>query len=88
MYLLVSIYLIDTISFDIEWKKNMVHTFWTIKMKMNDSEIKITQQTFTCSNSTIETLEKSVKYVQINNKNTRTTSTLNIIHTFFLCSCC
>ena len=30
--------------------------------------------TFPCSKSTIETLEKSVKYVQSNNKNTRTTS--------------
>ena len=29
---------------------------------------------FTCSKSTIETLEKGVKYVQVNNENTRTTS--------------
>ena len=32
-----------------------------------------TQLTFTCSNSTIETLKSCVKYVQSNNKNTRTT---------------
>ena len=42
--------------------------------------------------STIETLEKGVKYVQVNNKNTRTmplTSflllTLNMFHTCFYC---
>ena len=54
---------------------------------------KTTQLTFTCSKSTVETLEKGVKYVQINTKNTRTTSfdivlvflllTLNIFHSFF-----
>ena len=32
----------------------------------------VSQQTFTCSNSTIETLEKAVKYVQ----NTRATSVM------------
>ena len=32
-----------------------------------------TQQTFSCSKSTIETLEKDVKYIQVNNKDTRTT---------------
>ena len=31
--------------------------------------IKCTQLTFTCSNSTTETLEKGVKYVKVNNKN-------------------
>ena len=33
-----------------------------------------TQLTLICSKSTIETLEKGAKYVQVNNKNTRTTS--------------
>ena len=33
-----------------------------------------TQLAFTCSKSTIEILGKDVKYVKINNKNTRTTS--------------
>ena len=34
-----------------------------------------TQLTFTCLNSTTETLEKGVKYVlKVNNKNTRMTS--------------
>ena len=32
------------------------------------------QLTFTCSKVATETLEKGVKYVQINSKNTRTTS--------------
>ena len=37
--------------------------------------IENTQLTFTCSKSTIETLEKGVKYVQLfNNKNTGMTS--------------
>ena len=36
---------------------------------------RVTQLTFTCSKSTIETLEKGVEYVQKgNNENTRTTS--------------
>ena len=34
-----------------------------------------TQLTFTCSKSAIETLEKDLKYVKKNKKNTRTTST-------------
>ena len=52
-----------------------------------------TQVVFSCSESAIEALEKGVKYVQINNKNTRKTSltlfcfflllTLNTFHTFF-----
>ena len=33
----------------------------------------LTQPAFTCSNLTVETLEQGVKYVQINNKGTRTT---------------
>ena len=36
--------------------------------------VKDTQLTLICSKSTIETLEKGAKYVQVNNKNTRTTS--------------
>ena len=32
-----------------------------------------TQPTFTCSNLTIEAMEKGVKYVQSNDKNSRTT---------------
>ena len=32
------------------------------------------QSTFTCSKSAIKTLEKGVKYIQVTNKNTRTTS--------------
>ena len=51
------------------------------------SDLKIIAQlAITSSKLTIETLEKGVKYVQVNNKNTRTTSlllTLNIFHTFF-----
>ena len=51
------------------------------------SDLKIIAQlALTSSKLTIETLEKGVKYVQVNNKNTRTTSlllTLNIFHTFF-----
>ena len=35
---------------------------------------KPSQLTPTCSKSTIEILEKGVKYVKINDKNTRTTS--------------
>ena len=34
----------------------------------------LAQLTFTCSKLTIETLEKGVKYIQINNKNTKTMS--------------
>ena len=34
----------------------------------------ITQLTFTCSMSTIETLEKKLNMFKVNNKNTRTTS--------------
>ena len=49
------------------------------------------QLTFTCSMSTIETLEKVLEYVEVNNKNTRAMSvvlvflllTLNIFHSFF-----
>ena len=33
-----------------------------------------TNLTFTCSNSTKETLEKDMKYFKVNNKNSRTTS--------------
>ena len=40
--------------------------------KKNDNnkirEVLISQPTFTCSKSTIETLEYNVKYVQVNNK--------------------
>ena len=32
------------------------------------------QQTFICSKPTIKTLEKGVKYVKVNDKDTRTTS--------------
>ena len=35
--------------------------------------ILVVQLIFTCSKPTIETLEKSVKNVEVNNKNTRTT---------------
>ena len=46
----------------------------TPKIKKNDNnkirEVLISQPTFTCSKSTIETLEYNVKYVQVNNKDT------------------
>ena len=45
--------------------------------------LNITQLTFTCSISTVETLEKGVKHAKINNKNTRTTSV-----TLFWCFYC
>ena len=35
-----------------------------IKLKLVSSEYIFSQQTFVCSRSTIETLEKGVKYVQ------------------------
>ena len=48
----------------------------------------LTELTFTSSKSTTETQEKGVKYVQVHDKNTRTTSVflllmLNIFQTFF-----
>ena len=46
----------------------MLHYVWRI-MKIEN-----TQLAFTCSKSTIEALEKGVKYIQINNKHTRTMS--------------
>ena len=42
-----------------------------------------TELTLICSKSIVEALEKGVKYVQINNKNTRMTSV-----TSFWCFCC
>ena len=54
--------------------------------------LQATQLTFICSNSRVETLQKGVKYVQVNKKITKATSwrlllfsllTLNIFHTFF-----
>ena len=46
------------------------------KMSVNwlIGKVTITQQTFTCSKSTIDTLEKGVKYFKVNNKDTRMTS--------------
>ena len=47
----------------------------TISYHMEAMRNRVTQLTFTCSKSTIETLEKGVEYVQKgNNENTRTTS--------------
>ena len=37
-------------------------------------KIHLAQQTFTCSKSAIETMQKGVKYVKVNNKNIRTMS--------------
>ena len=58
----------------------------------------VTQITFTCAKSTLETLEKVKRMFKANNKNTRTMSfefvlvflllTLNISHTFFCCCYC
>ena len=39
-----------------------------------------TQLTITCSKLTIETLEQGVKYVQVENKNTRTCSSVSIVN--------
>ena len=60
--------------------------------------IELTKLTFTCSKSTIETLEKGVKYVQKNTKKYQNDAidvvlmslllTLNIFHTFFYCFHC
>ena len=55
-------------TFFMQWYKKHILVFKTWKYK-ND-----TQLTLTCSKSTIEALEKGVKYVQVNNKNTRMTS--------------
>ena len=35
-----------------------------VMLKYKDNKVMFAQQTFTCSKSTIETLEKVVKYVQ------------------------
>ena len=43
-------------------------------MKAAVGKFQQSQLTFTCSKSTIETLEKGVKYVQINHKDIKTTS--------------
>ena len=61
--------------------------------KMTGYYVMGTQQTFTCSKSTIEFLEQGMKYVQVNNRDIRTTSvtfvlvflllTLNLFHTLF-----
>ena len=60
---------------------------------MKVMEVAITQQTFTCSKSTIEAIEKDVTYVQslqkrqqndvINIVMVELSLTLNIFHTFF-----
>ena len=60
---------------------------------MKVMEVAITQQTFTCSKSTIEAIEKDVTYVQslqirqqndvINIVMVDLSLTLNIFHTFF-----
>ena len=53
----------------------------------------ICKPTFTCSKTTIETLEKGMKYLQRwqwkhqNDVKCRS-SVLNILHTFFQCFCC
>ena len=60
---------------------------------MKAMEVAITQQTFTCSKSTIEAIEKDVTYVQSLQKRQQNdvinivmvdlSLTLNIFHTFF-----
>ena len=60
---------------------------------MKVMEVAITQQTFTCSKSTIEAIEKDVTYVQSLQKRQQNdvinivmvdlSLTLNIFHTFF-----
>ena len=45
----------------------------TLKSFTKDSS----QQTFTCSKSTIETLQKALKYVQVNSSDTRITSMIS-----------
>ena len=60
---------------------------------MKGMEVAITQQTFTCSKSTIEAIEKDVTYVQSLQKRQQNdvinivmvdlSLTLNIFHTFF-----
>ena len=46
---------------------NMLHfsTYSVVSLEMNTSDIWSTDLPFTCSTSTIETLEESLKYVQI-----------------------
>ena len=41
----------------------------TAEESVLESTIVSSQLTFTCSSSTIETLEKGVRYVKVNNKN-------------------
>ena len=55
---------IYSINLQVDWKVTLLANVFLIN----------SQLTFTCSKSTIEALEKSVKYVQSHNKNTKTTS--------------
>ena len=59
--------------------KNFIFSSVIVQKKDAKSAIN-SQSAITCSKLTIETLEQGVKYVQSNNKDTRTTS-LNIFHT-------
>ena len=58
-----------TVSFE---NQNLIENTPKIKKNNNNKirEVLISQPTFTCSKSTIETLEYNVKYVQVNNKDT------------------
>ena len=55
------------------------YVFFTQK----DLHLQISQLTFTRSKSTIETLQIVCNMFKVNYKNTKTTLTLNIFHTFF-----
>ena len=69
--------IIDLISSQQNWIKSNVkkvmHCLWISSIKSEWVILIRTQSTITYSNLTIETLEQGAKYVQVNNKDTRTT---------------
>ena len=64
------------------WNPFFVYNFQMNKLQI--PVVLVTHVTFACSNSTTETLEKGVKYVQSKQKNNRTMSMTHISHLFLV----